>query len=130
MVRAKRIMRGIHVRLGTLLLVLALFLSAAPGLARGQHHPMAHCAKVTGLGHGPILIGYWHNWVDGAGFVRLADVSSQFDVVNIAFGTPVSGSTSTIGFTVDPAENETQFISDVATLHSRGKTVLLSIGGV
>src|SRR5215471_1744484 len=85
--------------------------------------------KPAALPSTPLLIGYWHNFVNGAGFVRLGDVSQQFDIVDVAFGIPVSGSTSTIGFTVDSPEPEAQFLADVGTLHSRGQTILLSIGG-
>jgi chitinase len=112
-------------------LVPVLFLFTAAGLAQLAEHRLAKVlrAKPTALANSPVLLGYWHNFVNGAGFVRLADVSSQFDLVDIAFGMPVSGSTSTIGFAVDSAESEAQFTADVATLHSRGKVVLLSIGG-
>src|SRR5262249_49205307 len=80
-------------------------------------------------GDGPLLIGYWHNFVNAAGFIQLGEVSDQFDVINVAFATPVSGSTSTIGFKVDSLESQSQFISDIASLHSLGKKVVLSIGG-
>jgi chitinase len=76
-----------------------------------------------------LLIGYWHNFVNGAGFIRLRDVSTEFDVVNIAFGTPVAGSTSTITLKLVSRESEADFISDIALLHGQGKKVVLSIGG-
>jgi chitinase len=112
------------------LVVPALLLFAAAGLGLIlQHRLQNRRAKPMALPNSPVLIGYWHNFVNGAGFVRLADISPQFDVVDVAFGMPVSSSTSTIGFTVDSAESEAQFIADVATLHSKGKVILLSIGG-
>jgi chitinase len=76
-----------------------------------------------------LLVGYWHNFVNAAGFIRLSDVSTQFDVVNIAFGIPVAGSTSTITLKLVSRESEADFISDIAFLHGRGQKVVLSIGG-
>jgi len=110
--------------------VLAGALLAVAGFGLLQHR----CAgrqrtQAARVGNRRLLIGYWHNWVNASNFVRLADAPSQFDVIDVAFGTPVSGSTSSIGFKVDSAQGESGFISDVATLHLRGKIVLLSIGG-
>ena len=91
---------------------------------------LAHSGgRSASLAGAPLLIGYWHNFNNAARFIRLRDVSSEFDVIDIAFGRPVSGSTSEIGFTVDSHESKSQFTSDVAFQHGRGKKVLLSIGG-
>jgi chitinase len=76
-----------------------------------------------------LFIGYWHNFVNAAGFIRLRNVSTQFDVVNIAFGRPVAGSTSTITFKLVSQESEADFISDIAFLHGQSQKVVLSIGG-
>jgi chitinase len=46
-----------------------------------------------------VLVGYWHNFDNGSGFIKLRDVSTDWDVVNLAFGEPVAGSTSNIAFT-------------------------------
>jgi chitinase len=75
------------------------------------------------------LIGYWHNFDNGTGFIKLRDVSTDWDVVNLAFGEPVAGSTSTIGFTPFSGTSTAELQSDVQILHGRGKKVLLSIGG-
>src|SRR5215813_3002400 len=32
------------------------------------------------------LVGYWHNFDNGSGFIRLRDVSRDFDVIDVAFG--------------------------------------------
>jgi len=113
-----------------ILFVIVALLLTQSGSRQAQHRSSEiRRLRPAELPNTPLLIGYWHNFVNGAGFIRLADVSSQFDVVDIAFGIPVSGSTSTIGFTVDSPEPESQFIADVGTLHSRGQTIVLSIGG-
>ncbi|HRE47885.1 MAG TPA: glycosyl hydrolase family 18 protein [Aggregatilineales bacterium] len=76
-----------------------------------------------------LLIGYWHNFINQAGGVRLRNVSADWDIVNIAFAVPV-GNTGTLSFDPDPAiQSVDDFRADVAFLHSRGQKVVLSIGG-
>ncbi|MBO0798987.1 MAG: chitinase, partial [Blastocatellia bacterium] len=76
-----------------------------------------------------IFVGYWHNFVNGAGFIRLRDVSRAFDVIDLAFGEPVPGSMSTIQFVPDAHTSAAEIQADIAQLQSEGKKVLLSIGG-
>jgi len=76
-----------------------------------------------------VLVGYWHNFDNGSGFIKLRDVSTDWDVVNLSFGEPVAGSTSRIAFTPDVRTSTAEIQSDVQILHSRGKKVLLSVGG-
>lgn len=78
---------------------------------------------------GRVLVGYWHNFDNGSGFIKLRDVSPDWDIVNLSFGEPVAGSTSRIAFTPDPATSVAEIQSDVQILHSRGQKVLLSVGG-
>ena len=76
-----------------------------------------------------VLVGYWHNFDNGSGFIKLRDVSPAWDIVNLAFGEPVAGSTSRIAFTPDVRTTAAEVQSDVQILKSRGKKVLLSVGG-
>jgi chitinase len=76
-----------------------------------------------------LLVGYWHNFNNGSGVIKLRDVSTAWDVINIAFGEPVPGSTSQIAFTPDTFTSQAEMRSDIQILHGRGKKVLLSIGG-
>jgi chitinase len=76
-----------------------------------------------------VLVGYWHNFDNGSGFIKLRDVSTAWDVINLAFGEPVAGSTSRISFTPDVRTSTAEIQSDVQILHTRGKKVLLSVGG-
>jgi chitinase len=76
-----------------------------------------------------IIVGYWHNFDNGSGFIRLRDVSRDFDVINVAFGEPVPGGFSTIQFVPDVRTTAAQVQADIAQLKSEGKKVLLSIGG-
>jgi len=81
-----------------------------------------------------LLIGYWHTWSGGVPFVKLRDVNSNWDVINISFAEPVAaGSTDgrmkfvISGLTSDYTIND--FKADIKTLQSQGKKVVLSIGG-
>lgn len=81
-----------------------------------------------------IMVGYWHTWNGGVPFIKLRDVNANWDVINIAFAEPVSpGSTDgrmkfvVGGLTADYTIND--FKADIQTLKSRGKKIVLSIGG-
>jgi chitinase len=75
-----------------------------------------------------VMVGYWHNFDNGSGFIRLRNVSTKWDVIIVAFGEPTTPTSGTIVFT---PYNSTvaDFQSDVAYLKSIGKKVLISIGG-
>ncbi|WNG52354.1 chitinase [Archangium minus] len=86
-------------------------------------------ATSTGDIPSKILIGYWHNFDNGSGFIRLRNVSPKWDVINVSFAEPTNGATGgTIGFTPYNS-TEADFKADVAYLKSQGKKVLISIGG-
>jgi chitinase len=73
------------------------------------------------------LVGYWHNFNNGSGVIRLADVDNTWDVIVIAFADDVGN--GTVAFNLDPVLNKAQFIADVATKRAQGKKVVLSFGG-
>ncbi|WP_019006002.1 carbohydrate-binding protein [Cohnella laeviribosi] len=75
-----------------------------------------------------ILTGYWHNFDNGSGSIRLRNVSANFDVINIAFAEPASSGNGSMAFAPFNATVQ-QFRDDVAYLQSQGKKVLISIGG-
>ncbi|AJS61605.1 chitinase [Paenibacillus sp. IHBB 10380] len=76
-----------------------------------------------------LIVGYWHNFDNGSGNIRLRDVSSDFDVINVSFAEPINGAQGgTIGFAPYNA-TEADFIADVQYLQSQGKKVMISIGG-
>jgi len=76
-----------------------------------------------------VLVGYWHNFDNGSGFIKLRDVSRDFDVIDVSFGEPVPGSRSTIQFIPDVRTSSAEVRADIAQLKSEGKKVLLSLGG-
>ncbi len=74
-----------------------------------------------------LLVGYWHNFDNGTGIVKLSNVSSDWDVINVAFA-ETSGDRSTLQFSPVTGSDD-DFKSDIKALNSKGKKVVLSIGG-
>jgi chitinase len=90
---------------------------------------------VTGLPK-HALIGYLHaSFANGSGYLRMADVPADWDIINLAFGEPTSATSGDIRFTLCPAsecagvESEADFIAAIRAKRAAGKKVLLSIGG-
>jgi chitinase len=75
------------------------------------------------------LIGYWEGYASADAPVPLRDVSPQWDIVITTFATPVKGSTSLLHFESPAGLGDRQFKADVAYLQSKGKKVLISLGG-
>ncbi len=44
-----------------------------------------------------LLVGYWHNFDNGTGIIKLKDVSPKWDVINVSFG-ETGGDRSTVEF--------------------------------
>ncbi|WP_406317969.1 cellulose binding domain-containing protein [Streptosporangium sp. NBC_01639] len=105
----------------------------------GESAGSSGSATTTGCPVSPLpkhfLTGYWHNFDNPAVELKLSAVPNEYDLVAVAFGE----STATPGevvFSVDPGLSsslggytDAQFKADVQTLHSRGKKVILSVGG-
>ncbi|BCJ43443.1 hypothetical protein GCM10010168_42470 [Actinoplanes ianthinogenes] len=82
------------------------------------------------------LIGYLHaSFANGAGYLRMADVPADWDIINLSFGEPTSVTSGDIQFKLCPVtecptvESEAEFIAAIKTKRAAGKKVLLSIGG-
>lgn len=73
------------------------------------------------------LVGYWHNFDNGSGLLRVANIDSTWDVIVIAFADDAGN--GAVKFTLDPALDKAQFIADVAAKRAAGKKVVLSFGG-
>ncbi|GIJ78192.1 Chitinase [Micromonospora phaseoli] len=89
---------------------------------------------VTGLPK-HILTGYWHNFDNPAVELRLRDVPTEYDLVAVAFADATS-TPGAVGFAIDPGLSaalggytDAEFSADVRTLQSRGKKVIISVGG-
>ncbi|MFF4169336.1 chitinase [Streptomyces sp. NPDC001744] len=82
------------------------------------------------------LVGYLHaGFANGSGYVRMADVPDSWDVINLAFGEPISVTSGDIRFTLCPAtecpnvESGAEFKAAIKAKQAAGKKVLISIGG-
>ncbi|WP_068921834.1 chitinase [Planobispora rosea] len=83
-----------------------------------------------------VLVGYLHaSFANGSGYVRMADVPDEWDVINLSFGEPTSVTSGDIRFRQCPAaecpnvESEAEFIAAIRAKQAAGKKVLISIGG-
>jgi chitinase len=79
--------------------------------------------------NGHALIGYWEGYASANAPIPLRDVSPQWDIIIATFAAPVNGSTSLLQFEPPAGLGDQQFKADVAYLQSKGKKVLISLGG-
>lgn len=84
------------------------------------------------------LIGYWHDFVNPAGCpIPLREMSSKWDVIDIAFADNDRNSNGTVHFNLFsgdirstcPALDPVQFKQEMAALQAQGKIFVLSLGG-
>ncbi|WP_276556189.1 immunoglobulin-like domain-containing protein [Aeromonas piscicola] len=109
-------------------MMLALY--ALPG-----HSSTANSAMVNP--QSGVVVGYWHNWCNGAGYkggvapcVKLDQINPQYNVVDVSFMKVYGGDTIPT-FKLDSATgmSESQFIEQIAELNRQGRAVLLALGG-
>ncbi|MEZ4983914.1 MAG: glycosyl hydrolase family 18 protein [Saprospiraceae bacterium] len=74
------------------------------------------------------LVGYWQNW-GGTNYLSLDQINPLYDVVNISFAVPVSGSTYQMTFTPCCGDTPSSFRAKIQTLQAAGHIVNISIGG-
>lgn len=67
-----------------------------------------------------LLVGYWHNFDNGTGIIKLRDVSPKWDVINVSFG-ETGGDRSTVEFS-PVYGTDAEFKSDISYLKSKGKS--------
>lgn len=82
------------------------------------------------------LIGYLHaSFANGSGYVRMADIPAQWNIINLSFGEPTSVTSGDIRFNRCPVaecpnvESDAEFLAAIKAKQAAGKKVLLSIGG-
>ncbi|HEU5342233.1 glycosyl hydrolase family 18 protein [Edaphobacter sp.] len=83
----------------------------------------------SGAPNGHQLIGYWTGHGVGGAPFALRDVSPQWDVVIVAFATPDKDSAGTLYFRLPRGIDPAQFKADVVYLKSKGRKVMISLGG-
>ena len=83
----------------------------------------------AGAPNGHQLIGYWTGHGAAGSPFQLRDVSPQWDVIIVAFATPDKSSPGTLHFRMPRGIDPVQFKADVAYLKSKGRKVMISLGG-
>jgi chitinase len=79
---------------------------------------------LTSAANGHHLIGYW------SGLGRITEVSPQWDVIIVAFATPLRGAAEgTMQYQVRGNITPEQFKDDIKLKQSQGKKVMISLGG-
>jgi chitinase len=103
---------------------------ARGGGGRGVPAPSVAAIPVSDHANDHKLIGYWVGYSAAGNMFSLRDVSPQWDIILVAFATPdATAPEGTMQFHT-PAGMETgRFKSDIAYLKSRGKKVMISLGG-
>ncbi|GAB7223666.1 DUF5011 domain-containing protein [Vibrio owensii] len=114
----------------------ALYLAVALGLSG-----ISNVASANEMVNpdGGVVVGYWHNWCDGAGYkggnapcVTLDEVDPMYNVVNVSFMKVFNTSEGRIPtFKLDPniGLSEQQFIDQIGALNQQGRAVLIALGG-
>lgn len=92
--------------------------------------PEVAAVPSAGATNGHELIGYWTGDGPGGTILRLRDVSPQWDVIIVAFAdVNHQAPEGTLKLHVRPGMDQAQMKDDIAWLKSRGKKVLISLGG-
>jgi chitinase len=81
-------------------------------------------------------VGYLHaSFANGSGYIRMADVSDNWDFIDLAFAEPASSTSGQVAFTRCSAsecpnvESDADFLAAIKAKQAKGKKVLISIGG-
>lgn len=75
------------------------------------------------------LIGYWHNWNStDAKYILLDKIDPRYNVIEVAFALPTSNTDMTMNF-IPEIVSKSELISQIQLLQSKGKKVLISVGG-
>ncbi|WP_066874308.1 chitinase [Clostridium mediterraneense] len=74
-----------------------------------------------------VLVGYWHNFDNGSTTTHLKDTSLNYDLIDVAFAESLSDQ-ATMVFEPYNATKE-EFKKEIEYLQSKGKKVVISIGG-
>lgn len=104
---------------------------AAPCAPRGERMEATPTATPLANPHPPNghqLIGYWVGY-SRQQTIPLRDVSPQWDVIIVAFASPVKGSTAELHFETPAGYTQEQFRDEIAAMKRQGKKVLISLGG-
>ncbi|HLH04677.1 MAG TPA: glycosyl hydrolase family 18 protein [Bryobacteraceae bacterium] len=80
--------------------------------------------------NGHKLIGYWTGRGPRGSVFPLREIPPQWDIILVAFASPAKDAPEgTLRFQAPSGINAAQLKSDIAYLKSRGKTIMISLGG-
>jgi chitinase len=95
----------------------------------------APCTPCGGGLPAHVLTGYWQDFTNNATPLRLSDVNAYYNLIAVAFASTGSNP-GEVAFSIDAklstalgGYTTSQFTSDIATLHTQGRKVILSVGG-
>lgn len=101
--------------------------------------PMPTPTPCTSCGGGlpkHLITGYWQDFTNGATPLRLSAVNSNYTIIAVAFANADPNNPGGVTFSIDSGlssalggYSSSQFMSDINTLHSQGKKVIISVGG-
>nr|WP_086938220.1 immunoglobulin-like domain-containing protein [Thaumasiovibrio occultus] len=116
----------------------ALQLAISMGIAAASGTAYANGADMVNPDAG-VVVGYWHNWCDGAGYQRgnapcvtLEEVNPMYNIVNVSFMKVFDVAEGRIPtFRLDPAIglSEQEFTDQISELNRQGRSVLIALGG-
>ncbi len=82
-----------------------------------------------------VITGYWQNFNNGAKVLKLRDVPAAYNLIAVAFA-DATANPGEVTFAIDSGlasalggYTQSEFISDINTLHSQGRKVIISVGG-
>lgn len=82
------------------------------------------------------MVGYLHaSFANGSGYIKMADVPDEWDIIELAFGEPTEVDSGDIRFNrcgteeCPEVETDEEFLAAVKKKQEAGKKVLISIGG-
>jgi chitinase len=109
--------------------------TTAPPTTKPPTTPPTTVPPSSGTLPAHFLTGYWQDFVNPAASIKLAAVPTTYDLVAVAFANATS-TAGAVSYSVDPqlasavgGYTDAQFKADIATLHSRGQKVIISVGG-
>jgi chitinase len=92
--------------------------------------PTAEPIQPPANDNGHKLIGYWSGYAGASGTFPLRDVSPQWDYILVAFATPDKNAPEgTLQFHTPTGMDPATFKADIQYLKSKGKKVMISLGG-
>jgi chitinase len=92
--------------------------------------PTVAAVPMSSSPNGHRLIGYWAGYGAAGSTFPLREVSPQWDIIIVAFATPDKNAPEgTMHFQTPAGLDPEQFKADIAQFQSKGKKVMISLGG-